>query len=61
MCRSPALARTDFLLFLNKCDLLDAKLRQGLKLHKFIPQYNGGNNLQEAVKCACSPLYLAWC
>ncbi|CCA72834.1 related to guanine nucleotide-binding protein alpha-4 subunit [Serendipita indica DSM 11827] len=60
VCRSPALSRTDFLLFLNKCDLLDAKLRQGLKLHKFIPQYNGGNNLQEAVKFFRGVFYQIW-
>jgi len=45
------LANADFLLVLNKCDLLLAKLKSGVMLKKFIPHYDGENNLSDAVKC----------
>lgn len=38
-------------MFLNKCDLLEAKMKAGLKLRKFIPQYNGDDTLPDAIKC----------
>jgi hypothetical protein len=52
LCKSPTLVKVDFLLFLNKCDLLEKKLKRGLKLKKFIPQYNGDNTLPDAIQCA---------
>lgn len=50
ICQTRTLAKADFLLFLNKCDLLHAKLESGMMLKKFIPQYEGENNLRGAVK-----------
>ncbi|KAG8751427.1 hypothetical protein FRC14_007916 [Serendipita sp. 396] len=60
ICRSPALAHADFLVFLNKCDLLNAKLRRGLKLQKFIPQYRGDNSLPDVVKFFRGVFYQIW-
>ncbi|KAI0342360.1 G-protein alpha subunit [Trametopsis cervina] len=41
---SKILAKCIIILFLNKCDLLDKKLRNGVKVNKFIPRYGDREN-----------------
>ncbi|KAK0193114.1 guanine nucleotide binding protein, alpha subunit [Armillaria mellea] len=51
VCACKYLRRTQIILFLNKCDLLHAKLTRGVKIRHFIPSYGDrANNLTMATK-----------
>ena len=51
---SRLLARTAIVLFLNKCDLLERKLRAGVRVRDFVHSYGDRpNDVEHAVKCAC--------
>ncbi|RDB19716.1 Guanine nucleotide-binding protein alpha-1 subunit [Hypsizygus marmoreus] len=39
ICSSKLLAKTQLILFLNKCDLLRRKLKRGIKVSSFLPSY----------------------
>ncbi|THH15952.1 hypothetical protein EW146_g4615 [Bondarzewia mesenterica] len=41
---SPLLARVMMILFMNKCDLLDRKLRTGVKINSYFPSYGDRSN-----------------
>lgn len=43
---NPLLRGASVILFLNKIDLLEKKLRQGVKLHRFWPEYGGDNDFE---------------
>jgi guanine nucleotide-binding protein subunit alpha len=47
VCSSKLLAKTQIILFLNKCDLLQAKLKRGVLIKDHIPSY--GNRSNDAV------------
>ena len=50
---SKLLARTAIVLFLNKCDLLERKLRAGVRVRDFVHSYGDRpNDVEHAVKCA---------
>jgi len=44
VCSSKLLARTQIILFLNKCDLLQQKLKRGILVKNYIRSYGNGNN-----------------
>lgn len=45
----------ELILFLNKCDLLDAKLKSGIRLSKYVRSFGERNNDSEtAQKCEFS-------
>ncbi|SJL11028.1 uncharacterized protein ARMOST_14429 [Armillaria ostoyae] len=51
VCACKLLSRTQLILFLNKCDLLQAKLARGVKIRDFVPSYGDrGNTLAMATK-----------
>ncbi|KAK0440150.1 guanine nucleotide binding protein, alpha subunit [Armillaria borealis] len=51
VCACKLLSRTQLILFLNKCDLLQAKLARGVKIRDFVPSYGDrANNLAMATK-----------
>ncbi|KII91425.1 hypothetical protein PLICRDRAFT_507933 [Plicaturopsis crispa FD-325 SS-3] len=51
VCSSKLLAKATMVIFLNKCDLLDRKLRQGVKINKYLPSYGDReNNMPTVVK-----------
>lgn len=53
---SKLLARTSIILFLNKSDLLEAKLRGGVRVRDYVQSFGDRpNNLENAVKCKLSP------
>lgn len=53
---SKLLARTSIILFLNKSDLLEAKLRGGVRVRDYVQSFGDRpNNLENAVKCKPSP------
>lgn len=52
ICSSKLLARTQLILFLNKCDLLRRKLKRGVKVNAFLPSYGDRpNEVIPVVKC----------
>ncbi|KAG5644026.1 hypothetical protein DXG03_009241 [Asterophora parasitica] len=53
ICQSKLLAKTQLILFLNKCDLLRRKLKRGVQVKAFLPSYgNRPNDVIPVVKCA---------
>ena len=52
ICSSKLLAKTQLILFLNKCDLLRRKLKRGIKVKKYIPNFGDQpNEVMTVVKC----------
>lgn len=52
ICSSKLLAKTQLILFLNKCDLLRRKLKRGIKVNKYLPSYGDrSNDVTSVVKC----------
>ena len=45
--------RTELVLFLNKCDLLDRKLRGGVVFGEYVKAYKGENGVAGVCKCMC--------
>ncbi|KAH7924380.1 guanine nucleotide binding protein, alpha subunit [Leucogyrophana mollusca] len=51
VCSNRLLANVDLVLFLNKCDILDAKLKSGIRLSKYVRSYaDRPNDLETASK-----------
>lgn len=44
ICSSKLLARTQLILFMNKCDLLKRKLKRGVQVKKYLPSYGDRPN-----------------
>ena len=52
ICSSKLLAKTQLILFLNKCDLLRRKLKRGIKVNKYHPSFGDRpNEVMTVVKC----------
>lgn len=52
MCSCKLLSRTQMILFLNKCDLLQAKLMRGVRIRDQVPSYSDRkNDLPTATRC----------
>lgn len=59
ICSNKLLANVDLVLFLNKCDILDRKLKSGIRLAKYVRSYQDRPNDSDTVqKCACSLMNL---
>ena len=50
LCSLKLLARTQIILFLNKCDLLEEKLRSGIKVKDWVPSFRDRSNDVDTVK-----------
>lgn len=49
------LSKTQVILFLNKCDLLESKLKRGIRIRENVPTYGERkNDLPTAIKCMLS-------
>lgn len=58
VCSNRLLANVDLVLFLNKCDILEAKLDSGIRLSKYVRSYGDrSNDIETASKCLSSRLY----
>ena len=44
ICGSKLLAKANMIVFLNKVDLLNLKLRSGVKIRQYLPSYGDRNN-----------------
>lgn len=52
MCSNKLLAKVELILFMNKCDILDAKMRSGVRLAKYLRSFGDrSNDLDTAQKC----------
>lgn len=52
ICASKLLAKTQLILFLNKCDLLRRKLKRGIKVNQYLPSFGDRpNEVMAVVKC----------
>jgi len=52
VCSNKLLANVELVLFLNKCDLLDAKLKSGIRLAKYVKSFGDRpNDLDTVTKC----------
>ena len=51
VCSSPLLKKVDFILFLNKCDLLKSKLRKGIPIWKYVASYDGAETFEDVIRC----------
>lgn len=52
ICSSKLLARTQLILFMNKCDLLKRKLKRGVQVKKYLPSYGDRpNDVTNVVRC----------
>ncbi|KAF5383149.1 hypothetical protein D9615_005013 [Tricholomella constricta] len=49
VCSNKLLAGVDLVLFLNKCDILDAKLKSGIRLSKYVKSYSDRENDLDSV------------
>ena len=57
LCSLQMLSKTQIILFLNKCDLLEQKLRAGVKVRTYVPSFGDRSNDVDTVKkCECSLL-----
>jgi hypothetical protein len=55
--QNPLLKQTNLVLFLNKCDILKAKLAAGIRFAQYVVSYGDRPNDFESVsKCACLPV-----
>ena len=67
ICASKLLAKTQLILFLNKCDLLRRKLKRGIKVNQFLPSFGDRQNeLMTVIKCKSPSLpikhiYVSFC
>lgn len=56
ICSSKLLAKTQLILFLNKCDLLRRKLKRGVRVNQYLPSFGDRQNeIITVVKCEFSP------
>lgn len=51
VCSNKLLARTELVLFLNKCDLLDRKLKGGMRFADWVKSYEGKNEAVQVATC----------
>jgi hypothetical protein len=55
ICSSKLLAKTQLILFLNKCDLLRRKLKRGIRVNQYLPSFGDRQNeIMTVVKCEFS-------
>ena len=55
VCSNRLLEKVELILFMNKCDILDQKLRSGIRLAKYLRSFGDRpNDLENAQKCMYS-------
>lgn len=52
VCSSPLLESVQFILLLNKTDLLDARLKSGMQFSTYVESYKGENDTEHVTDCA---------
>ncbi|KAG6370874.1 guanine nucleotide binding protein, alpha subunit [Boletus reticuloceps] len=56
ICSSKLLSRTTLIIFLNKVDVLEYKIANGVMVNRYLPSYGDRpNDTQSVVKCMCVP------
>lgn len=59
VCASKLLARTQIILFLNKCDLLDQKLKSGTRVRDYVRSFGDRSNDVDTVS-KCERPVIVW-
>ena len=59
VCSNKLLAKVDLVLFLNKCDILESKLKSGVRLQKYVRSFGERPNDPEVAQ-KCGYLVLLW-
>jgi guanine nucleotide-binding protein alpha-1 subunit len=54
VCSSKLLKNSEMVLFLNKCDILQAKLMSGLQFKDWVSKYDSPNTLEGITRCPSS-------
>ncbi|KAG8216290.1 guanine nucleotide binding protein, alpha subunit [Butyriboletus roseoflavus] len=55
ICSSKLLSQTTLIIFLNKVDILEHKIANGVMVNRYLPSYGDRpNDTQSVVKCACA-------
>lgn len=57
ICSNELLAHVELVLFLNKCDILDRKLKSGVRLSKYVRSFQDRSNDSETVQKMLVALY----
>ena len=53
LCSNKLLSNVELVLFLNKCDILEAKLNAGVQLSRYVRSYGDRpNDVENVSKCA---------
>lgn len=61
ICGSKLLRNVEFVLLLNKYDILEAKLNSGVQFRKFVTSYKDKpNDVQSVLSCAFLPSVCSW-
>ena len=56
VCSNKLLSKVELILFMNKCDILDRKLKSGIRLSKYLRSFGDrANDLDTAQKCEYTP------
>lgn len=62
VCSNKLLEKVELILFMNKCDILDAKLKSGIRLAKYLRSFGDRpNDLENAQKCTSPSGCLCLC
>jgi hypothetical protein len=52
VCKCKLLSKAQMILFLNKCDILEAKLKRGVRIKESVPSFGDrSNDVATATKC----------
>lgn len=55
VCSSKLLSRTSLIIFLNKVDILENKIENGVMVNRYLPSYGDRpNDTQSVLKCMCA-------
>ena len=61
VCSSRLLSNATMVLFLNKCDLLERKLRSGLQVKTYLPSFGErSNDVRTVIKCTSFSILWIW-
>lgn len=57
ICANRILASVELILFLNKLDILDAKLKSGIQFNHYVKSYVGKNETKPVAKCTLEIIF----
>lgn len=58
VCSSLLLSKVDFILFLNKCDILKSKIHRGIPFKDYVTSYQGPETFEALIRCTFVPMLI---